>query len=449
MIILELDDKDIEIATGITKMKLIENSTTEFKREYTNDIKKTVIAFANTNGGIIHIGIDDDGTAVGVTDIDGTLLQAGNSIRENIRPDITQFVSYKTSLLDDKNIITITVQKGTACPYYLAGKGFRPEGVFVRHGASSVPATKAAILKMIKEAGGEKYERIRSLNQDLTFRDAEKEFQARNIDFGDNQKRTLGLINPDGTFSNLALLLSDQCGHTIKLAVFEGTDKAIFKDRQEFTGSLLRQINEAYMIIDRYNRTKAEFVGMDRIDQRDYPVLAIREALLNAVVHRDYSFSGSTLISIFDDRMEFVSVGGLPSGIGFKDITLGISVARNEALANIFYRLKLIEAYGTGIPRIIASYAQCQSQPEIETTDNAFKITLPMTRPAKHDTPVYLTENEQKILNMLSGKQLSRKEIETALKISQSTAVKTLRKMLDRNLISKLNQGKNCLYYCK
>ena len=99
--------------------------------------------------------------------------------------------------------------------------------------------------------------------------------------------------------------------------------------------------------------------------------------MLNALVHRDYAFSSSTIISIFDDRIEFVSIGGLPKGVSLDDIMLGISVPRNEKLAKIFYRLHLIEAYGTGIPKIMRSYADCKRKPELQATDNAFKITLP------------------------------------------------------------------------
>src|SRR5699024_11153931 len=122
---------------------------------------------------------------------------------------------------------------------------------------------------------------------------------------------------------------------------------------------------------------RAEFEGLNRIDKRDYPSEALREALLNAITHRDYSFSGSTLISIFDDRIEFVTIGGLVRGLTFDDIMLGVSALRNQNLANVFYRLKLIEAYGTGILKINESYAECAVKPQFEVTDNAFKITLP------------------------------------------------------------------------
>lgn len=213
-----------------------------------------------------------------------------------------------------------------------------------------------AILDMIRETGGDSYEGARALQQQLTFEKAADFFGKRNVEFGPAQMRTLHLIGEDGTYTNLGFLLSDQCTHTIKIAMFEGSKKAVFRDRREFSGSLFGQLEEAISYIDRCNRTRAEFSGLDRVDMRDYPTDAVREALLNAVVHRDYSFNSPTLISIFEDRIELVTVGGLVRGISMDDVLLGVSVLRNEYLANVFYRLKLIEAYGTGILKITDCY---------------------------------------------------------------------------------------------
>lgn len=429
-------------------MRQAENNTTEFKRQYTEDIKKTVVAFANTNGGKIYIGIDDDGTIIGVDTVDETMLKATNAIRDSIKPDVTLFVNCYAESHDGRNVVVLDVQKGTASPYYLAGKGIRPEGVFLRHGVSTVPATETAILKMIKDTDGDDYEEIRSINQALTFEQAEKEFAAANIDFEAPQRKTLGIINPDGMYSNLGLLISDQCVHTIKLAVFEGTEKAVFKDRHEFTGSLLKQLHDAYDMIDRYNRTRAEFDGLHRKDVRDYPIESIRETLLNALVHRDYSFSGSTLISIFDNRIEVVSLGGLVKGISYNDIMLGASILRNKKLANIFYRLKLIEAYGTGMPKIINSYNGYPVEPRIEVSDNAFKITLPNTNALPEPSAaIQLTESEQAAFTLFAKNTiLTRQDVQEKLRISQPLAVRILNSLLEKGLVKRLGSGKNTRY---
>jgi len=429
----------------MSRLELIESMTSELKREYTPNINKCVIAFANTNGGTIYIGVSNDGKIVGVFDIDGTLLKISNSIRDSIKPDVTMFVDYQQEAIDNKKIIKIIVQKGTSCPYYLANKGIRPEGIYIRQGASTVPATDTTILRMIKETDGEKYEEVRSLNQELLFIEAVKMFNMQNISLETNHKKTLGLMNADGIYTNLGLLLSDQCTHTIKLAVFDGLKKVVFKDRREFSGSLFKQLHDTYEFIDRYNRNRSEIDKLHRIDKRDYPVDAVREALLNALVHRDYSFGDSTLISIFDDRIEFVSIGGLVKGITFDDILLGVSVARNKNLANIFYRLSLIEVYGTGMPKIMRSYDKIPLKPRIEVTDNAFKITLPNINEISVKTQ--LNNNERAVMILFENKDfIIRKNIEEELSVSQPMAVRILNGLVNKGMLQIVGGGKNTRY---
>lgn len=442
------------ISNGGISMRL-ESKTIEFKREYTDDLKYAVVAFANTDGGKIYVGINDDGSVQGVQNTDGTMLRITNMIRDVVRPDVTMFTECSVEEIEGQPVVVVTVQRGTARPYYLSSKGVRPEGVYIRQGASTVPASETAILNMIKETSGDCYEGARSINQQLTFDKAENYFAKRRLPFGDQQKRTLNIIGADGTYSNLGMLLSDQCVHTIKLAVFDGSKRSVFRDRKELTGSLLTQMEDAYAYIDQFNRTRAEFEGLDRIDKRDYPTEALREALLNAITHRDYSFSGSTLISIFDDRIEFVTIGGLVRGLTFNDIMLGVSALRNQKLANVFYRLKLIEAYGTGILKINESYADCNVKPQFEVTDNAFKITLPNINYAGErkelpTAPVKVKDkaDRKEIVLRLAEKQghIVRKDIEAELKVSQSTAILLLRDMVESGLLVKIKDGKQMKY---
>ena len=435
---------------------MLEGKTTEFKREYVEDIRYTVVAFANTNGGKIFIGINDDGSVQGVEDSDAVMLRATNMIRDSIRPDVTMFTECGVETIDGKSVVVLTVQRGTARPYYLAGKGIRPEGVYLRQGASSVPASETSILNMIKETSGDCYEDARSLNQQLTFRKAEDYFARHRLPFGENQKRTLGIIGKDGMYTNLGMLLSDQCVHTIKMAVFEGSKKTTFLDRRELGGSLLEQLENAYAYIDQFNRTRAEFAGLDRIDKRDYPPEAVREALLNAITHRDYAFSESTLINVFDDRIEFVTVGGLARGLTVNDIVLGVSVPRNKKLANVFYRLQLIEAYGTGILRINECYTEREAKPLVEATDNAFKITLPNRNFAgegkeiAHVVPARTKDKTQRqdTILRLAKKQgaVTRKDVQNALQVSQSMAILILREMVDKGVLVKDGAGKQVKY---
>ena len=204
-----------------------ESETVELKEIVVDEIKKEIIAFANCNGGRLYIGVRDNGEVVGLDDPDRVSLQVSNMVRDAIKPDVTMFLHYETIEEAGKKIVVVDIQRGTDRPYYLAKKGMRPEGVYVRQGYSSVPATDTAILRMIKETDGDRFEAMRSLNQELTFEAVKKEFELRKVEFGPQQMRTLKLIDQDNLYSNLALLLSDQCVHTIKAAVFQGKDQTI------------------------------------------------------------------------------------------------------------------------------------------------------------------------------------------------------------------------------
>lgn len=427
-------------------MDFVESKLVELKETIVDDIKKEVIAFINSEGGNLYVGVADDGRVIGLADSHSDMLRLTNMIRDTIKPDATMFVECQIEKIDEKDIIRVQVQKGTHAPYYLVGKGIRPEGVFVRQGTSSVPASEDAIRRMIKESDGDCFETMRSLNQDLSFTSLTEECNARDIVLGAPQLVSLGIKTPDGVYTNLGMLLSEQCTHTIKTALFSGVKKEQFQDRKEFSGSLLQQMNDAYAFVDLNNKKKSTFSGLHRIDQRDYPEPAVREALLNSLVHREYSFSSSTLISIFSDRIEFVSLGGLVRGLTLKDIMLGVSLCRNEKLAAVFYRLQLIEAYGTGIPKIIESYEGYSCQPKIESSDNAFKITLPN----RNHVTAYLpetTESERVVLILAGEKgKLRRVDVEEKLGISRSMASQILKQLLDKGLLQPVGNGRNRQY---
>ena len=204
-----------------------------------------------------------------------------------------------------------------------------------------------------------------------------------------------------------------------------------------------------YAYLDLRNRTKATFDGLYRTDTRDYPEEALREALMNCLVHRDYSYRASTLISVYDDRMEFVSIGGLPDGIEVEDIMLGLSVCRNPKLAAVFYRLKLIEAYGTGMPKMMKAYQGSGMTPRIEATSNAFKVTLP-NRNAVSPAASASTEPEAAIIAYLKEREfVTRKDVDALLQISQATSNRLLKRMLREGLIVQHGSGRKTRYALK
>lgn len=419
-----------------------ETENIEFKVGFTEEIYKEVIAFANTAGGIIYIGIDDKGNAVGLTNVDDEYTRITNGIREAIMPDVTMFVQFK---IQANKVVSITVSEGTNKPYYLKGKGLKPNGVYVRQGASSVPASPEQIRQMIKDSDGDNFEELRSLAQNLTFESAEKAFGKYNVDFSPEKYRVLGLVQKDaGIFTNLALLLSDQCAHTTKVAVFSDKANTVFKDNREFGGSIFKQLEETFSYLMLCNKTQSIIKGLTRIDKKDYPDEAVREALLNALIHRDYSFSGSIIININDKKIEFISIGGLLPGLSPDDIRSGISQPRNKNLAEVFHRLRLIESYGTGIRRIYSLYEDCPEQPHIEITSNTFKIVLPN----KNAYPfIENTSQIQRVMDYISEHgQITDSELEALLSVKKTRAYNIVQEMQKRNLIRIVGRGKEKRY---
>lgn len=296
-------------------------------------------------------------------------------VRDAIKPDLTMFLHYETLNEDGKQIVAVDIQQGTERPYYIAKKGLRPEGVYVRQGYSSVPATNTAICRMIKETDGDHFEDMRSINQELTFEAAKKQFAQKDLPLGEAQMKTLGIMTHDGVYTNLGLLLSDQCVHTIKVAAFEGTTQSQFKDRKEFSGSLFQQMNEVYDYIDFRNQIHSSFQKLYRIDQRDYPETAVREA-----------------------------------------------------------------------------YAETGKKPEIETSENVFKIILPnlnvQTGTKKTDINKSAEEGQEEMIISLAKRQgaFTRKEVQEKLGISQSTSGRLLKKMVGNGQIIQEGKGRNTHY---
>lgn len=255
-------------------------------------------------------------------------------------------------------------------------------------------------------------------------------------------------------FTNLGLLASDQCTHTVKIAVFSDSANTVFLDRREFAGSVFTQLRQAFQYIMLNNRTVSTIQALDRYDMSDYPEEALREALINALMHRDYSFSGSIIININARQMEFISLGGLVSGLSREDILNGISLSRNPRLSQLFFRLKHSEAYGTGLRRIFALYRDCPQQVSISVTENTFRLTLPNMNYA-HETvddvsepaPRYVTEQMQTVLDYLAEHtQADEDALMELLNVKRTRTYLITREMVDLGLLTIIGRGAHKKY---
>lgn len=415
-----------------------ENERVEYKREFIDDIAKEVIAFANTNGGEIYVGVNDDGTPAPLENTDDTYTRITNSVRDSVAPDVTMFTKYSLN----NGVIKVNVSEGSSKPYYLKSKGLKPSGVYIRQGASSVQASPEQIRRMIKLSDRDSYEEMRSLEQELTFNTAAETFEKHNIPFSEDKYKALGIVSiSDSLFTNLGLIISDQCRHTIKAAVFADEENISFIDHREFGGSVFSQIENAFEYIMLNNKNRSVFSGIDRIDIPDYPEAAIREALLNAVVHRDYGFSGSIIVNINNKCIDIISIGGLVLGLSEEDIMNGISQPRNRNLAEMFHRLNYIESYGTGIRKIISLYSDQTVKPEISITPNSFRISLP-NRNNGNPVTANVPSQYQTVIDYLKGHgSMTEEELQELLGIKRTRAYTLYKAMEKEGFITVLGKG--------
>jgi ATP-dependent DNA helicase RecG len=435
----------------------IESEQVELKREYTRDIIKEIIAFLNTKGGHIYIGVEDNGDVLGIDDIDKVMNQLSGVIHDSIRPDAKVFIFIE---ILEQDVICINVKEGSVKPYYIQGKGLRPEGVYVRLGSASVPSSEAGIKQMLIAATNVSFELMPCSNQELIFSTAKKVFSENQLTFSASDYRKLNIVDENNRYTNIGMIISDQCEHSIKVAVFGEEDEFEFIDRREFKGSVFSVLKDTLQYLDLNNHLHSEIIEYQRIEQNDYNKEVIREGLLNAIIHRDYSFSGSILISIYRNRMEITSLGGLVYGLSFNDIGAGISQSRNAGLASIFYRLKYIEAYGTGIRKIRREFKEFELSELIEVTDNTFKLILwnknmPKRKGAYEEKEVreeigsYLVVNveEMEILRLLEEKPtITRVDVQKQLEIGQTKAGLLLTQLLQKAILVREGKGKKTVY---
>ena len=408
----------------------------------------TVCAFANTDGGTVYLGVSGMWEVNGVRDPEQTGKDAISLIREKIIPDISGLVRYE--VLDEtenggKAVMAVRIPRGASTPYYLKGSGMTPEGVFLRQDIYTVPASRAEILRLVEESSLGSWESTRCMDQDMTFDDLKKRLKAISLGVSVDELTMMRIMRSDGTFSNLGLLMSDRCPDLIKAALYRGKSKSFIDKKVQFGGSLFQQLDDAF-----------GFINENDPDGKRFPAEAVKEALANACTHRDYSFSGNTLINVFSDRLEIISYGGLAEGMNKDDIMMGISVQRNPHLTGMFRRFSMADSHGTGIARISESYEGYTAKPLFDITDNVFRYTLPdiSASPAPAPAPVAKIEpefsmslQEQKVMDIFRDKQyIVRSDVERTLSLSQTASIELIKKMSMKGLIKKIGSGKNTVY---
>ena len=420
-----------------------ENENIEFKELYTENIYKEIVAFLNSGSGTIYIGYNDNGELIGLENVKETEEKISNGIRGKIVPDCSVFVSINNATLDNKDYIIINVSKGVNI-YSLKDKGII-KGTYIRNGSCSMPATEETVKQMIIKNSNITFETSVANNQNLTFNYIREAFMGINIDINNkNIMKSLFMVDNNGNYTNLALLLSDQSPYTVKVATYQSVNKTNFLDRKEFGGSLLEVYDKTLSYLKINSATYGLIDSSIREDIEEYPEFILREIILNSLIHRDYSVLTSNIINIYkDDSIEFISYGSLYGNITIEDVLAGLSTSRNPHLQSIFMRLKRVEAIGSGLRRVNSYYKSKNLDFLVKALPSSFVVRLPRITidkiPAKDDYKIiidYLDKNGE----------ITRKQAERLLNKEKTTTSNVLSKMISDKIIKKIGKGPNTKY---
>src|SRR5690554_3895882 len=337
-----------------------ETNRIEYKQKLTKDleIEKEVVAFLNyREGGIIYIGIDKFGVICGVSDVDGDMLKIKDRLKNNILPSCLGLFDVVSEEKDSKNIIKIVVASGTEKPYYVKKYGMSEKGCFIRTGTSAEPMPQRMIDDLFSRRTRNSIGKIRSNRQNLTFTQLRIYYDEKGKTLNQYFATNLELFTLDSEYNYVAYLMADENGNSIKFAKYDGTTRVNLTENKEFGYCSL--IKATHNILDKLeveNITHTKITSKERINRRTWDSEALREAVLNAFVHNDYTTEIPPKFEIFSDRIEITSYGGLMEGFSEKEFFEGFSAPRNKELMRVYKDLELVEQLGSGIPRILKYY---------------------------------------------------------------------------------------------
>lgn len=427
----------------IEKLPECRSVRVEFQEGWSQMAQKTLLAFANTIGGDLYFGITDDGITKGLSKKAVNVISrtVQEFCRSEVEPVLIDMVSMKViSAGNCTYVLRVTVDPGEDRPYALKGKRYTG-GAYVRDGSMSVTATEEEIRDMIRDSSPQPWESRLSRQTDLRFGETADIFKKYNVSFSSAHFLRLGLVDDADRFTQLGELLSDQ--NRTKLVVGTFSQDSASLSVREFSGSLLRQIDQAFAMFAAINPELIHKTG-ELANKRHFawPPKALREALVNCAVHRDYSQSEPTKVSIFPNRFEFLSYGSIPGRLSVDDIVLeGVSKCRNERLADILRRLGWMENYGSGFPMIWREYANSGAEPKLEATRRVFRIVLPKIL----DEPRGTTTERCRAL-FETHDTLSMTEIKNLLNVSRTSANTAVNALMKVGQIEKVGIGRMTKY---
>lgn len=415
-----------------------ETRTQEFKETITNTFLKTVSAFSNYDGGTIYFGIDDDGNIKGLTDVKQACLDIENKINDSISPQ----PNYTLEIQNNDQTIKLTVKSGIQKPYLYKSKAFK------RNDTATIEADTLELSRLILEGKNISFEELPCRQQELSFEILHRKLKEHiQIEaFNQDTLRTLNLYDNNNGYNNAAAILADT-NHFPGIDIVKfGENISIIQKRATFENRSILEVYEKSIDVFRDYYQYEVIQGADREKVEKIPEAAFREAIANALIHRAWDIASQIRVLMFDDRIEVISPGGLPSGITEEEYLSGkLSVLRNRNLANVFYRLGFVEIFGTGITRIKHLYEEGLIKPDFEVSENTIKIVLPV-----FEKNLNLTENEQTVYKFLSKTMLKPiSEIAPYVPFGRSKTTQLLKGMEQKGIVVVEGKGRGTKYILK
>ena len=412
-----------------------ETRTLEFKETITNTFLKTVSAFSNYDGGTIFFGVDDDGNIKGLPDVKQACLDIENKINDSITPQ----PDYTLEVQNNDQTIKLTVKSGLQKPYLYKSKAYK------RNDTATIEVDTLEFSRLVLDGKNIRFEELPCKDQELSFEILHRKLKetVRIENFDKDTLKTLNLYDDVNGFNNAAGLLADK-NHFPGIDIVKfGENISIIQKRSTFENISVLEVYEKAIDVFRDYYQYEVIQGADRKMVEKIPEAAFREAIANALIHRVWDINSHIRVSMFDDRIEVVSPGGLPAGITAEEYLSGkLSILRNRNLANVFYRLGFVEIFGTGITRIKQLYAESLIKPDFEVSENAIEIVLPI-----FEKNADLTEDEIVIYKLLSKTMLKPiSEVAPYVPFGKSKTIKLLKEMCQKGVIAVEGKGKGTKY---
>jgi ATP-dependent DNA helicase RecG len=453
----------------LNQLLIAEATEYEFKSEVESKKPrswlKTASAFANGVGGSIYFGVSDEGVAVGLDNAQKAAEQVSELIKSRIEPALKNVV-LEPLRADGKNILRVQISGGANTPYYYNGDGTKI--AYYRIGNESAQAPSAVLNELLLKGLHETFDALETKYRysDYSYTLFEATFKQKTGSIIEKPRdyHSFGMLTDDDTLTFVGALFADQCPvHQSRVFCtrWNGMKKGGLYvdalDNDEFQSNAISLLNDSLKFVRHNSSVKWKKTGTGRIEMPDYPSEAVHEALVNALVHRDYMIKGSEIhVDMYDDRLEIVSPGGMPDGKRIQDLDIDdvASIRRNPVICDLFSRLKLMERRGSGLRKIIDQYPE-ECAPSFRSTEQSFVVTLKNLNYAKLSTPSGdeigvdsgddngAENNVDKVLNAICDEpKATQKRLAEMTGISTRTISREIRHLRDTGIIRRVGSDR-------